>query len=296
MLRSTTSALLTLLVATAAADNAKEPKPGAMVELAIAPGKTMVFCWVPAGEAQLGSPAAEREEALKYVKADAERLRLATETEELRGKYKTTGFWMGKYAVTQAEWTAVMGKNPSYFVPGKAELEKAGITATSRFPVENVSWHDCQEFVKKLNDGRRGAAAKPAGKFVVPDEDQWEYACRGGLGNGRAYYFGTAHNGTLANSQGEHPFGIETKGSFLGRPADVGSYERQAPHPWGLCDMHGNMWQWCANKYSSANEHRVVRGGTFSSGCRGARSACRTGRDPAERSKYYGIRLVFLGE
>src|SRR5947209_6147116 len=77
------------------------PKPGAVIEIEIAKNVKMSFCWIPAGEAQLGSPPAEREEALKHVKADAERMRLATEVEALRGKYKTKGFWMARFAVPQ---------------------------------------------------------------------------------------------------------------------------------------------------------------------------------------------------
>jgi formylglycine-generating enzyme required for sulfatase activity len=253
----------------------------------------MKFCWVPAGEAQMGSTLAERQEAFKNVKADAERARLATETEEVRGKFKTAGFWLGKFAVTQAEWTAVMGKNPSHFVAGQPIVKKAGITDTSRFPVDNISWDDCQQFIKKLNEN---GTKTLRGKFALPDEDQWEYACRGGKGNQQAYYFGPSHNGKLANSNGEHPFGTETKGPVIDHPVNVGSYEKVAPHPWGLCDMHGNIWQWCENKYSNVNDLRVVRGGTYSSGCRGARAACRQGKSPSERSKYYGVRLVFMAE
>lgn len=269
---------------------AKESKPGEVVLIEIAKDVTMKFCWVPAGEAQLGSPKEERDECMKNVKAPAEVERLKTEPEEVRGKFQTKGFWMGKYAVTQAEWTAVTGKNPSRFGPAEPTIKAAGIKDTSRLPVETVSWDDCQEFVKKLNEKQPSVG----GKFALPHEDQWEYACRGGKGNKQAYYFGTEHNGKLANSNGEHPFGTESKGPVVNHPVAVGSYEKMAPHPWGLCDMHGNMWQWCENTYSDANDNRVVRGGTYSSGCRGARSACRTGRVPSERSFYFGVRLVIL--
>jgi formylglycine-generating enzyme required for sulfatase activity len=201
---------------------------------------------------------------------------------------------MGKFAVTQAEWTAVMGTNPSGFVPTNDVVKKAGITDTSRFPVEHVNWHDCHEFLKKLNENvSTSASVLGAGAFRLPHEDEWEYACRGGLGNARAYYFGNEHNGKQANSNGEHPFATEVTGPHLARPTNVGSYETVAPHPWGLCDMHGNMWQWCENQYEDTSENRVVRGGTYSSGCRGARSACRTGRAPSERTDWYGLRVVY---
>ena len=291
------SSIVLLCAAPLTAQTAKPmtPQPGAVREIEIAPGVKMAFCWIPAGEAQLGSPDAERQACLKVAMAPAEKLRLATEPEEKRGKFKTPGFWLGKYTVTQAEWAAVMGKNPSIFVPSHDAVKKAAITDTSRFPVETVSWHDCHEFLAKLNALPAAArAAVGPGQFALPHEDQWEYACRGGLGNARAYYFGNEHNGTQANSQGEHPFGTETPGIFLRRPAPVGSYEKVAPHPWGLADMHGNMWQWCENKYEETSDNRVVRGGTYSSGCRGARSACRTGRAPTERTTYYGLRVILL--
>ncbi len=285
--------LLAILLVSGAnllAQPAKEPKPGQVVAIEIAKDVTMKFCWIPAGEAQLGSTKEERDECMKNVKAPMEVERLKTEPEEVRGKFQTKGFWLGKYAVTQAEWTAVMGKNPSRFGSAEPSIRAAGIKDTARLPVETISWDDCQEFLKKLNE----QPPSVGGKFALPHEDQWEYACRGGKGNKQAYYFGTEHNGKLANSNGEHPFGTESKGPALNHPVTVGSYEKLAPHPWGLCDMHGNMWQWCENKYSDANDNRVLRGGTYGSGCRGARSACRTGRIPAERAFYYGARLAIV--
>lgn len=285
--------LLLILLSVPGAGQAREP--GEVVKVAIAKDVHMTFCWIPSGESQLGSTLAERTECLKLVKADAERQRLTTETEEMRGKFQTKGFWLGKFPVTQAEWTALMGKNASRFVPAEAVIKKAGIMDTGRFPVDGVSWDDCQEFLKKLNALPSAAPASMGqGKFVLPHEDQWEYACRGGKGNRLAYYFGNEHNGKQANSNGLHPFGTETPGPFLNRTAEVGTYEQLAPHPWGLCDMHGNIWQWCENKYSSDNAARVVRAGSWSSGCRGARSACRTGRAPTERSMYYGVRIAFV--
>jgi formylglycine-generating enzyme required for sulfatase activity len=294
-MRRTLLAIAMLLNTSLAVAADTNRKPGETVEVEIAPNVKMTFCWVPAGEAQLGSPDAEREECLKVAKAPAELLRLATEPEAKRGKFRTTGFWMAKFAVTQAEWKVVMGTSPSIYTPAQEVVKKDGITDTSRFPVENVNWHDCHDFLKKLNERRSEAvAALGAGSFQMPHEDQYEYTCRGGLGNARAYYFGSEHNGTLANSNGVNPFGTDVPGPHLNRPTHVGSYERVAPHPWGLCDMHGNMWQWCENKYEESSENRVVRGGTFSSGCRGARSACRTGRAPTERTAWYGLRVIYL--
>src|SRR5206468_519820 len=122
---------------------------------------------------------------------------LASEAEGVRGKYKTKGFWLGKYEVTQAEWKTVMGDNPSYNSKDGEGKETVKGLDTARFPVEQVSWDDCQKFLEKVN--ARGGAANifgKAGQFRLPHEDEWEYACRGGKGNGRAFCWGDELNGT----------------------------------------------------------------------------------------------------
>ena len=162
------------------------------------------------------------------------------------------GFWMLETEVTQGMWASVMGNNPS---------SSKGI----KLPVECVSWDDCQEYIKKLN----GMKVAPAGfKFSLPTEAQWEYACRAGTTT--AYSFGN----TLSSEQAN--FGSETK--------DVGSYPANA---WGLYDMHGNVWELCADWYgeypigavtdpmgADRGWNRVIRGGGKYSGyahhCRSA--------------------------
>ncbi len=269
------------------------PKPGQVVEVEIAKGVKMKFCWVPAGEAQLGSPKAERQEVLKQIKEDKEPEWLSSEAEELRGKFKTKGFWLGKYAVTQGEWEAVIGGNPSYFVSSQNTVKKAMINGTSRFPVERISWEDCQEFLKKLNKEAKSESLGE-GKFTLPHEDEWEYACRGGKGNKQAYYFGNELNGTQANCEGNQPYGTLGKGPYLERTCEVGSYEAVAPHPWGLCDMSGNVWQWCNNLYRNDETVRVVRGGSCFDNSRYCRSADRFGHVPAFRLRSLGCRVAFI--
>jgi len=271
-----------------------ERKPGEVVEVDIAPGVKMKYCWIPPGEAQLGSTKAERQELLKLITEGKEPAWWQAEAEEVRGKYTTKGYWLGKYAVTQGEWSAMMdGKNPSWFVPTQDQMKKAGIKDTRRFPVEQVSWNDCQELIEKLNASAKVPAALGKGKFCLPHEDEWEYAARSGKGNKQRFYFGDELNVKQANCNGNFPYGTATKGPYLGRTTAVGSYEKAAPHPWGLCDMSGNVWQWCENKSDDKNETFVLRGGSWYVDARNCRSGRREGGGPTIRSSFIGCRVCF---
>jgi formylglycine-generating enzyme len=269
----------------------KDPAPE-VIEVDIAPGVRMKMCWIPPGEAQLGSLEAERDE-VKKIKGGAEVNWDKNESEEVRGKFKTKGFWMGKYEVTQNEWKAVMGKNPSDFVPGQEAVAKAGIVDTGRFPVEKVSWDDCHEFMKKLNASVKLPAKMGTGKFALPHEDQWEYAARGGKGNKQAFYFGDVLSLKSANCFS--PFDGSITFPLL-RPAVVGSYEKEATHPWGLCDMAGNVFEWCENAYRLGDSARVIRGGSWGDPGWNARSANRVRWDHDRRESNVGLRVCFFPE
>jgi formylglycine-generating enzyme required for sulfatase activity len=168
-----------------------------------------------------------------------------------------------------------MGDNPSDF-DGKKGNKAEGMD-TSRFPVEHVSWDECQKFLEKLNqrDGFEKVFGK-TGRFVLPHEDQWEYACRGGKGNKQAFYFGNELNGTQANCKGNDPYGTDKKGDYKERTTEVGSYAKDWPHPWGLCDMHGNVFQRCDNQNERVDNYEF-RGGSWFSLARYCRSAERGG-------------------
>jgi formylglycine-generating enzyme required for sulfatase activity len=213
------------------------------------------------------------------------------EAESNRPKFKTKGFWLGKYTVTQVEWQAVMGDNPSYF-NGTKDNKAKGLN-TDRFPVEYVSWQDCRKFLEKINN-RNGIAKAfgKDGKFVLPHEDQWEYACRGGKGNKQPYFWGDKLNGTEANCNGNNPFGTSTNGQNLDRPCAVdftneGKYEK---HAWGLCHMSGNVFQWCDNAFEDTKD-RLVRGGYWTSYARHCRSAARTWYAPDYKRSNIGFRV-----
>jgi len=253
--------------------------PGDTCEVEMAPGVKMTFCWIPPGTATLGSP-------------DGEARRGTAGTGETQHKYLCKGFWMGKYEVTQAEWKAVMGENPSWFRVGGGGEDKLGtITDTSKFPVENVNWDMISAkggFLDKANahGGIQKAFGNP-GKFRLPNEDEWEYACRGGGNNEKPFYWGKSLNGIEANCNGFFPYGIDVKGPYLQRTCavDFTNGSKYPKHPWGLMHMHGNVWEWCDN--------RVRRGGAWQYDPVYCRAAYRNRTAPGDRYNDYGFRVCF---
>jgi len=179
-------------------------------------------------------------------------------------------FYMGKYEVMQEEWESVMGNNPS-------NIKGANL------PVTDVSWLDCQDFIKKLN-------GKTKGGYRLPTEAEWEYACRAGTKT--AYSFGDTITLSDAN------YG-DTKNS---KPVAVGSYK---PNAFGLYDMHGNVFEWCEDWYGEypegavtdpkgpdLGERRVLRGGSFVNLAWNTRSADRSNGIPGDRYDVVGFRLA----
>jgi formylglycine-generating enzyme required for sulfatase activity len=217
----------------------------------------------------------------------------------------TRDFYCGVHEVTQKQYEAVMGKNPSYFSRkggGKGQVQ--GLD-TDDFPVESVSWDDAQAFVGKLNDL---AAERSAGrKYRLPTEAEWEYCCRAGADVEEAFTFdrpSSSASSTRANFNGGVPFGGGAKGPSLGRTCKVGSYKA---NPFGLYDMHGNVWEWCEDWYDfrayqgkdrrdprgpRAGQQRVLRGGGWNSYGDGCRSGYRVADAPAFHGSIYGFRVV----
>ncbi|MEI7825147.1 MAG: formylglycine-generating enzyme family protein [Chlorobiaceae bacterium] len=169
-------------------------------------------------------------------------------------------FYLGKYPVTQQQWEAVMGNNPSHF-------------KGDSLPVENVSWDDAQMFIQKLNT--------LSGKqlYRLPTEAEWEYACRAGLTS--LYFFGDDENqlGAYAwyngnSGQTTHPVG------------------QKKPNEWGLYDMAGNVWEWTDSWYNSSRSQRVIRGGGWNFNAVYCRSANRNFVTSNSRFYLVGFRLV----
>jgi formylglycine-generating enzyme required for sulfatase activity len=202
-------------------------------------------------------------------------------------------FEMAVHTVTQGQWQEVMGSNPSvYSRKGFHAAAVADITdeELKLFPVEDVSWNDVQEFIRKLNEKENGSGWL----YRLPSEAEWEYACRGGATSeeecSNHFYFEKPTNdlsSEQANFDGSEPFGKAPKGKYLARPTRVGAYP---PNRLGLCDMHGNVGQWCAD--FAAGDHRVQRGGSWASYGSGCQAARRVSESPRSRSIRIGFRLA----
>jgi formylglycine-generating enzyme required for sulfatase activity len=211
--------------------------------LDIGEGQKLRMCYCPAGSFTMGTPAGE----LKYVEPRETPVEVTL----------TAPFWLSRTEVTQAQWVAVMGRNPSAF-------------KGANLPVDTVNWNDCQEFIRRLN--ARGGL--PAGwAWALPTEAQWEYACRAGE---KGPYSG----GTL-----------DAVGWYLGN-ADRTTQEvaMKKPNSWGLHDMHGNVLEWCADWMGESlpggtdprgpdacafGDFRVLRGGSWDRPPQACRAAIR---------------------
>ena len=184
-----------------------------------------------------------------YMGWDGEKKGVKTEIKE--------DFEIAVHTVTQGQWQAVMGNNSSYFSrdgKGKDLVKDIADADLKQFPVENVSWDDAQEFIKKLNEKERGSGWL----YRLPTEAEWEYACRGGATSESEcsyHFYNDAFKPTNTLSSVQANF----KGK---RTTKVGSYN---PNKIGLYDMHGNVWQWCEDLYEKGSSNRVFRGGGWSS-------------------------------
>ena len=204
----------------------------------------------------------------------------------------TKDYWLGKYEVTQAQWRAVMGNNPSYF---KGDNR----------PVAQIFWNEAKRFCDKLNE--RYAGKLPRGyKFDLPTEAQWEYACRAGTTT--AYSYGDSSDTDKMNYNGNYPCGPGApKGEYRQETVDVGSLGYK--NAWGLYDMHGNVYEWCRDWYGGysdgavtdpvgpgTGEARVFRGGSWGDYAKLCRSALRNYNSRGDRDSYLGFRLALVPE
>jgi uncharacterized protein (TIGR02996 family) len=217
----------------------------------------------------------------------------------------TRPFYLGVTPVTQEQYEKVMGRNPSSFSARGGGRDTVRGLDTGPFPVENVSWEKAMAFCKKLAE--MGEEKVQRRVYTLPTEAQWEYACRGGAPSYSVFHFGDSLSSTQANFDGKNPYGGAATGNSLRRTCRVGSYP---PNAFGLFDMHGNVCEWCADwvglNYCSGRSprqdppgpsegsHRLIRGGCWSSGGQGCRSACRRAGEQGFRGSAVGFRVVYV--
>jgi formylglycine-generating enzyme required for sulfatase activity len=245
------------------------PATGKRFYRAVAMGAPTNMVFIPPGTFRMGSPTNEVD------RFDWEGPQTAVTI--------SRGFWMGKYEVTQGEYEALMGSNPSYF------------TGDTNRPVEQVLWFDATNYCGALTQRERVAGRIATNSvYRLPTEAEWEYACRAWTSTWFSYgdnpgYTNLTDYAWYDDNSGEttHPVG------------------QKLPNPWGLYDMHGNVWEWCQDWYGlypggialdpqgpATGSDNVFRGGGWNYYARYCRSAIRPGSFPILRYSYIGFRVV----
>jgi formylglycine-generating enzyme required for sulfatase activity len=213
-------------------------------------GVTLDMVYIPGGIFMMGSPATE---SGRY------------NNESPQHQVTVSAFYAGKYPITQAQYEAVMENNPSYF-KGK------------KLPVDRVSWNQAVEFCRKLSE-------KTGKIYRLLSEAEWEYACRAGTTT--PFYLGETITTDLVNYNGQYPYARAPRGLYREQTIDAGSFP---PNPFGLYDMHGQVWEWCSDEgrynYDGAptdgsswetgtSNFRVRRGGSWNRDAVHCRAAIR---------------------
>jgi formylglycine-generating enzyme required for sulfatase activity/predicted Ser/Thr protein kinase len=229
-------------------------------------GVPLEMVLVPAGTFLMGSPEGE-----------------GPDNERPQHQVTVPAFYIGKNEITQAQYKALMGVNPSEF-------------NSDILPVENVTWNSAKEFCSRLSRLSHR-------EYRLPSEAEWEYACRAGTKT--VFAFGNSLSSQLANFDGRVPYGNAPAGYFRNQTAPVGTY---SPNAFGLYDMHGNVWEWCEDVYhknyigaptdgtawEERSGERVTRGGSWLSSGAGLRSALRDRMSVDDHFAASGFRVVVV--
>ena len=238
---------------------------------------------IPAGSFEMGAPESEKE---------------SLDRERPQHEVSLQTFCMGKYPITQEQWRVVatlpqinqeLNPEPSYFKGDKR-------------PVESVSWLDALEFCRRLSKYSRR-------EYRLPSEAEWEYACRARTTT--PFHFGETITTDYVNYNGNYPYGDAPKGKDRNETTDVGSFK--TANAFGLYDMHGNVWEWCADdwhesykgapkdgsvwikdnkNYEAPETLKLLRGGSWYDHARHCRSACRLNDIARAQYDNYGFRVV----
>ncbi|MBD2141796.1 SUMF1/EgtB/PvdO family nonheme iron enzyme, partial [Anabaena sp. FACHB-1250] len=254
------------------------PKPPANINVNINPqssftedlgkGIKLEMIAIPGGTFWMGSPANEAERG---------------DNESPQHQVTVPSFFMGKYPLTQAQYQAIIGDNPS------------GFKGNNR-PVETVSWDDAVTFCQKLSQ-------KTGKNYRLPSEAEWEYACRAGTKT--PFSFGDNITTDLVNYNGNYPYKSAPKGKCRDQTTDVGTFP---PNAFGLYDMHGNVWEWCEDDWHenyinaptdgnawnsrSGSNIKLIRGGSWHFNAWLCRAAARDRGSRGLRYYYCGFRVV----
>ncbi len=245
-----------------------------------APGIEMVA--IPGGTFEMGSPKNERQHH---------------ESESPQHTVTVEPFFISKYPITQAQWRFVV-QLPQV----NRKIESKPRFKGDNLPVETVSWYDAVEFCTRFSQytGRT---------YSLPTEAEWEYACRAGTTT--PFHFGETITGDLANYDARYTYADEPKGEHRSKTMAVGQF---SPNAFGLYDMHGNVWEWCADHYSNYegaptdgsawieaeishndNRYRMLRGGSWDDYLKDCRSANREIDFPDIDIATFGLRVVCGG-
>jgi formylglycine-generating enzyme required for sulfatase activity len=218
----------------------------------------------------------------------------ASKDEYPRHKVNVPAFYMGRYPVTQAQWAAI-AQLPKINID--LEPNPAHFKGLDR-PVESITWFEAIEFCDRLS-------RKTGKAYRLPSEAEWEYACRAGTKT--PFHFGDTLSTEIANYDGNYTYGQGVKGEYRQQTTPVGKFPANA---FGLHDMHGNVWEWCADHWHGSydrapqdgsvwetggnSDYRLLRGGSWNSSPAYCRSAIRYFNDPARRVNYIGFRVVLV--
>ncbi|MGD1713988.1 formylglycine-generating enzyme family protein [Dapis sp. BLCC M172] len=234
---------------------------------------------IPNGTFQMGSP-------------ETEAKRLPNESPQ--HQVTITSFFMSKYPINQEQWQIVASKFPKINIPLNPNISKF---KGKYLPVESISWYEASEFCARVSQ-------KTAKNYRLPSESEWEYACRANTNT--PFYFGETITTNLANYNGNSNYGEISTGVWRGQTTQVDSFPGNA---FGLYDMHGNVWEWCADdwhsnynfapsdgiiwKSESKSLYKVLRGGSWNIGARRCRSASRYALIPDSKDNFLGFRVVY---
>ena len=251
-----------------------QQEPEKEITIALSDSVTMAFVYIPPGTFTMGAPNSDSYASVREKPQHSVTI--------------SKGFYLGRYEVTQAQWTSVIETETPFF------SGKSGVQENPDHPTVYVSWNDVQEFCARLNE------ITSLGLYRLPTEAEWEYACRAG----------TMKQWSFGDSESR----LKEYAWYDVNAWDVGEqYAHRVgtklPNPWGLYDMHGNVWEWCQDWYGSylseaqtdpqgpeSGESRIFRGGSFSYYAPYTRSAFRNKSTPSYRTYNVGFRVLRRAE